>query len=290
MRKQSNSLCREITAQIIDSLTGEVGEWIQPWTAHGLPVNAATRKRYKGINVLLLLITALHRGYASNQWVTFNQCKILGGRIKCNAIGTQIVFYQMIDSPIMIVQEDTGELDETIEKRMILRHYTVFNIEQTSLKIETPTREFTPVETAERLLDQLPAVVQHGGGRAFYNRQKDFIQLPEKETFKSAADYYATRLHETIHWTGGYERLNRLTDDHRFGSTVYAKEELTAELGAAFLCAHCGIVGKLQHAEYIASWLKVLENDVRFIFQASNEAQKAFDFVLGYDREPVIKV
>jgi antirestriction protein ArdC len=67
---------------------------------------------------------------------------------------------------------------------------------------------------------------------------------------------------------------------NRFGEAAYAAEELIAELGAAFLCAHCGIDGELRHAGYIASWLQVLRNDKRAIFTAAAQAQRAADYVL----------
>ena len=72
----------------------------------------------------------------------------------------------------------------------------------------------------------------------------------------------------------------------RFGDSSYAVEELIAELGAAYLCAHCRIDGELRHAGYIASWLKVLRGDKRAIFTAAAQAQRAADYVLRLAQPP----
>ena len=58
-------------------------------------------------------------------------------------------------------------------------------------------------------------------------------------------------------------------------------EELLAEMGAAFLSAHCGLPARLEHASYIDSWLDALRRDKRLIFVAAGAAQKAADYVLG---------
>ena len=87
-------------------------------------------------------------------------------------------------------------------------------------------------------------------------------------------------LHELTHWTGHPSRLARPLG-RRQGIDAYAYEELVAEMGAAFLCAHCGIPGRTEHASYIDSWLDALRRDKRLIFVAAGTAQKAADFVLG---------
>ena len=107
-----------------------------------------------------------------------------------------------------------------------------------------------------------------------------FLSTANKGSFVDAAAYYSTALHELAHWTGHPSRLDRNLG-RRFGGSAYAMEELTAELGAAFLCAHCRIDGRLQHASYISSWLDVLQRDKRAIFVAAAQAQKAADFLLA---------
>ena len=95
-----------------------------------------------------------------------------------------------------------------------------------------------------------------------------------------------TALHELTHWSGHPVRCNRQLAG-RFGDDAYAAEELIAEMGSAFLCAHCRIDGQLQHASYLSSWLRVLRADKRAIFVASTKAQQAADYVLGLVQRPV---
>ena len=104
--------------------------------------------------------------------------------------------------------------------------------------------------------------------------------MPVRQAFKDQSAYYATVLHELTHWTGHRTRCSRDLSG-RFGNEAYAIEELIAEMGSAFLCAHCRIDGRLQHEAYLQSWLQVLKSDKRAIFTASAKAQQAADFLLG---------
>lgn len=123
-------------------------------------------------------------------------------------------------------------------------------------------------------------MIRHGGNRAFYSPSEDLIQLPPETWFDEPDSYYAVALHELVHWTGHPRRLSRVLG-RRHGIEAYAYEELVAEMGAAFLCAHVGIPARLEHASYIDSWLDSLRRDKRLIFTAAGAAQKAADFVLG---------
>jgi len=116
----------------------------------------------------------------------------------------------------------------------------------------------------------------------------DRIQLPHHASFTFPVEYYVTGLHELCHWTGHASRLDRkLTLSN--GSKDYAREELVAEMGAAFLCAAIGVTPALRHADYLASWLKVLREDKRAIFRAASLASKAADFILEHEHADATK-
>jgi antirestriction protein ArdC len=117
------------------------------------------------------------------------------------------------------------------------------------------------------------------GFKAFYSPASDRIYLPTRSSFADAGAYYSTALHELCHWSGHPSRLGRKLGS-RFGESAYAMEELIAEMGSAFLSAHCRLDGRLQHASYISSWLNVLRRDKRAVFMAAAQAQKAADFLL----------
>ncbi|MEI7655460.1 MAG: zincin-like metallopeptidase domain-containing protein [Actinomycetes bacterium] len=271
----------EVTNRIIQSLEAGTPPWIQPWTDHtALPSNLATGKPYRGINILMLCIEAQLRSYPDSRWLTYKQAGEVGAHVKKGEHGTQIVFFKMKE-----VGDEVEADDE--QKRVVpmLRSYTVFNASQLEFlpekfELRPPPAVWQPLGEAEQLLYETGAVIHHGGNRAFYRPSDDIIQLPPEMWFDQPDDYYAVALHETVHWTGHPRRLNRVLG-RRHGIEAYAYEELVAEIGAAFLCAHVGIPARLEHASYIDSWLDSLRRDKRLIFTAAGAAQKAADYVLG---------
>ena len=169
----------------------------------------------------------------------------------------------------------------------MLKTYTVFNADfvdglpvDETIESDPVIDEFETLEQCEAFIASSGAKLQFGGSSAFYSPSLDYIQLPEKTDFNTNSDYYATALHELSHWTGHKSRLDRdFSKSKKWGDSAYAFEELVAELSAAMLCSYNRIDGKLQHASYIASWLKVLRNDHRAIFKASADAQKVLDYL-----------
>ena len=137
------------------------------------------------------------------------------------------------------------------------------------------------MEHADRFVKATGAAIHHGGNQAFYAPSRDTIQLPPFEAFKDKESYYSTALHELTHWTKHETRLARDLGRQRFGDEGYAREELVAELGSAFLCADLGITPDIRedHAAYLGHWLSILKNDTRAIFSAAAHAQRAADFL-----------
>jgi antirestriction protein ArdC len=269
---------QQITDKIIAALEAGVAPWVKPWatTGAGLPRNAVTGRPYSGINTVLLGMS----DFSSPLWLTYNQAKEVGAQVRKGEHGTTVVFYK----PFQVADVNNPEGPE--KSIPMLRSFTVFNVWQIDNLPEkyTPAPEivlvdnFADNEQAERLLAK--AAIVHGKSKACYIPSADVIWMPNKADFKSMGDYYATGLHELGHWTGNKSRLAREFSG-RFGDAAYSMEELVAELNAAYLCAHCGIDGQLQHDSYIAAWLKVLKNDKRAIFTASSAARKAAEFLIG---------
>jgi antirestriction protein ArdC len=138
------------------------------------------------------------------------------------------------------------------------------------------------IDAADRFFAATGADIRHGGTRAYYASGPDYVQMPPFETFRDAESYAVTLGHELVHWTEHDKRLAR-DFGMRHGDEGYAREELVAELGSAFLCADLGITPEVRpdHAAYIASWLTVLKGDKRFVFTAASHAQRAADFLHG---------
>ncbi|MBP5972500.1 DUF1738 domain-containing protein [Brasilonema sp. CT11] len=277
-----------VTQQIIESLEKGVRPWVQPWNANHLADRIARPQRanglpYTGINILLLWMSAIASEFTCNRWMTYKQAHELGAQVRKGEKGTGIVY---ADS---FTKKQTTEDGEEIEQEIyFLKSYTVFNVEQiTSLpedyynKPEPRPVTIERIEQAEKFFTAIPISVRHEGNEAYYTVSRDYIQLPPFETFKDAESYYAVRGHETIHSTRHPNRLNRNLGRKVWGDEGYAREELVAELGAAFLCADLGLTPETRedHAAYLQGWLKVLKKDKRAIFDAAAHAQRAVDYL-----------
>jgi antirestriction protein ArdC len=285
------NIAEEITNRILEDLEKGVTPWEKPWKAGKglpLPVNASTKKNYRGINVFVLWDEAIQKGYSSPAWVTFNQANSLKGHVRKGEKGTDVVFYKRLAKTPSLNLDDEVVLDQ--QAFWILRTYTVFNLDQVEgldhLKPKAETVEpFQTIEKAERILTDSGAKIIHTAiDRAFYDLKGDFITLPLRESFKNPETYFSTSLHELTHWSGASHRLNR-EFGKRFGDQAYAFEELVAEMGAAFLCASCGIPYDTQHASYIHNWVQILKDHKRAIFTAAAKAQAAMDYVLKTEFE-----
>ncbi|MDD5056586.1 MAG: zincin-like metallopeptidase domain-containing protein [Sideroxydans sp.] len=278
MKDQKYDAYQEITDKIVAALEVGTAPWVKPWSSCGNPRNAITGREYSGINTVLLAMTP----FASSLWMTFKQAADVGGNVRKGEHGTRIVLFK----PFKVKDVNaTGDGEATEKTIPLLRTFTVFNSlqidnlpEKYSVQPKPLIDQFTDNVEAERLLAQ--ASVVHGSNRACFVPSIDEIHMPNKQEFKSIPDYYSVALHELTHWTGHKSRLAR-DFSGRFGDSAYAFEELIAELGAAFSCAHCGVDGQLQHASYIASWIKVLKGDKKAIFTASSAARKASEFLIG---------
>jgi len=286
------SLYDEVTAKIIAELEGGRIPWVQPWGTKGaanpnLPRNAVTGRHYSGVNVLILWGALFERGFARQAWLTFNQTRDAGGCVRKGEHGVTVVFADRF-TPEAEKERARQEADEA-RAIPFLKRFTLFNIAQCdglppSLSPEPeplPEREIVPI--AEEVIAASGILFRIGGDKAFYSPAADVVQVPPQPAFFDQVNYYRTCLHELTHATGHASRLGRdLTNS--FGSKDYAREELIAEMGSAFLCASLGIVPTVRHSDYIASWLAVLRDDNRAIFRAASAASKAADWLLSRHR------
>ncbi|BCH26913.1 ArdC family protein [Mesorhizobium sp. L-8-3] len=286
------SLYQEITDRIIAELERGTVPWVKPWGSAkadlGLPSNAATGRRYSGINILILWGAVIERSYPGQNWLTFRQALALGGNVRKGERGTTIVH---ADRFVPKGEQERAKTDGDEPQAVpYLKRFTVFNVAQCDGLPEhlyrnaepLPEREIVP--QAEALIRGSGADFRIGGDRAFYMPGSDSIQVPPQPAFFQQIDYYRTCFHELGHWTGHPARLARDLSG-AFGSKTYAREELVAEITAAFVCSTLGIEPTVRHADYIGTWLKVLSEDNRAIFRAASLASKATDFLLGFNAE-----
>jgi antirestriction protein ArdC len=277
----SFDLYQSVTDQIVAMLEAGVVPWRSPILGRskaGHPKNLNTGKQYRGVNVFLLAFTAFAKGYGSSYWLTFNQAKERGGNVRKGEKSSMVVFWKQYETK----DKQTGDPVRV----PVLRYYNVFNAEQME-GIEIPDAvKFEPLEF--KPIDEYlasPAVNHDGGQQAFYRPFTDSVHMPEKTRFASVEEYYSTLFHELSHSTGHSSRLDRKidTEPKPFGSPDYGKEELVAEMSAAFLCSHAGIQPAVigNQAAYLAGWLKQIKSDKKLIISAAGQAQRSADWIRG---------
>ena len=282
------SIYDTITNQIIAALERGTGDYPLPWHRSSAPltrpVNAVTRKAYRGVNVLALWASAEAQDFGHGLWATYRQWQSLGAQVRKGEKASPIVFYKVLDRA-------EGSEDEARENagRIFAQGSHVFNIAQVEgyALPEVPEVEtFDPIPDVEASIAATGAAIRIQGDSAHYTPSTDTITMPDRERFfatdtaSAGQNWYAILLHELVHWTGADHRLAR-TFGKRFGDEAYAMEELVAELGSAFLCGDLGlsVTPRPDHACYLASWLKVLKGDNRAIFTAASAAAKAAEWV-----------
>jgi antirestriction protein ArdC len=286
--KERFDIHQHITNQIVAAIERGAGEFRLPWHGSGgtiaQPKNVASKKHYRGVNIVALWAASEQNGFGSGLWGTYRQWAEAGAQVRKGEKSSYVVFYKEIE-----VAGATSGQDTETDKRLFARATPVFAAEQVDgydLPVIVNPNPMESIEAADTFVIATGASVAHGGTRAYYRPSTDSIQLPSRESFVGTATstaaeaYYSTLLHELTHWTSHEQRCNRQLGK-RFGDNAYAMEELVAELGAAFLCSEIGITAepRLDHAQYLASWLSVLKADKRAIFTAASKASEATAFL-----------
>lgn len=295
-RKTNNrtDVYTRVTDKIIAELENGVRPWMKPWNAEHAAGRISKPLRfngqtYNGINVLMLWSAAMEKDYAAPIWMTFRQAKELGANVRKGEKGELVVYANKLTRT-----EETDSGDEIERTIPFMKGYTVFNVEQIEglpahyYQLAEPVLDpVQRIEHAEQFFAATGADISHGGNQAYYAVHDDRIQLPPFESFNDAESYYATMAHEVTHWTRHPKRLDRSFGRKRWGDEGYAQEELVAELGSAFLCADLEITPEVRddHTAYIDHWLAVLKKDKRAIFTAAAHAQRAVDFLNGFQAD-----
>jgi antirestriction protein ArdC len=275
-----NDVYQIVTDRIMALLESGTIPWRKPWKGGEPPQNLVSRKPYRGINIFLLNASR----FGSPYWLSFKQVQGIGAMVRKGEKAFPVVFWKMLDR-----DGDMGE-GEKKDRFPLLRYYKVFNVEQCdkvnpALLPKSETNEFEPIERCDQVVAGMPKrpKIVHGGARAVYCPVKDMVTMPNTVSFDSPEFYYSTLFHELTHATGHVSRLSRagITGPIHFGSDPYSREELVAEMGAAFLCGHCGIENQTieESAAYIQGWLDRLKDDRKLIVHAATQAQKVCDFI-----------
>lgn len=277
----------DLTQKIVDALKHGTIPWRKPWRGvHDpvrLPTNFVTGRQYSGFNILALQLAAQVHGYPTSLWASYQQFRSAGCQVRKGEKATQVVLWNPVK------KSETKDDGQKVEKTFpILRTWSVFNVAQCEGKVveryqatATPSRpRFEGVDRAEfdRAVAATGADIRYGGNVAAYHRPpEDYITVPHEDQFHTFPAFAETVLHELVHHS-----------EHRLGWTgSYAEGELRAEIGACFLATALGVPNSgdlTNHTAYVQTWLQALENDPKFIFQASSAASKAADYILSFSR------
>ena len=286
MKSQNKFLeiCDRITREITAEMQAGRIIWQQCWSSAGLAKNYFSNRTYDGFNQLYLSWITKQKNYKAPLFLSYKQAQALGGNVKKGERSTVVVFWK-------IATYKKAASDE--EKKVFYPFYhSVFNIDQVEgIEWELPevvTRTNTPIEQAAAIIEKMPnrPSLIHNGTSAWYHPSLDLVNMPELGTFDSSEAYYNVLFHEHIHATGHASRLNRfedMTEHTRFESENYSKEELTAEIGAAFLLARAGIESeslRKNSVAYLQGWISKLKEDSTLIIYAAQKAIKAANYIL----------
>ena len=294
-------LYQEITDQIVAEMEAGTIPWAQPWDSSialetaeatfALPQNGATGRTYSGVNILILWLHAAKQGFAGQRWMTFQQARGLGAHVRKGERSVRVVHAGTFTPKEEREAAQAEGRDE--QARRYLKAHRVFHVSQidglpdeVAHRPAPPAPSFEGVDASVReIIERSRARFVMGAPQAYYQPGTDTVAVPLVDAFHEPIDWHRTAMHELTHWTGHASRLDR--DFAGFGRSRadYAREELVAEMGAAFTCAALGIRPTVRHADYLASWLAVLKEDKRAIVRAASAASKASDFLLAFRDE-----
>ena len=294
---------------LIARIEAGVLPWRKPWAdtskrvivgSMPIPFNSwpsnlrAPKTSFGVFHGTLLMTRALERGYRSNLWVEKKVLDDIEAEVDRNdplAVKLKSYWSYLNHEPLRPPRE-----------RLVYNIDQVLNCEESLGLTFREDSEHPPQQMCfkdsmrlrEKLIKTHCLEIVPGSDRAAYSPSWDTVMMPNLGQFCSKsgnkkdgeANYWATLWHEVIHWTGHYKRLNR--ERHvSWGDKIYAFEELVAELGAAFLCAHLGIEGELQHESYLASWSQAFKGgEIQKLAEAGKLASEAKTFVLGKKAQP----
>jgi antirestriction protein ArdC len=277
---------QELADKIIAALEAGVAPWRRPWDSNACggsttPVNATTGHRYRGVNLFVLGMSPLAITSGDPRWCSYRQAAVRGWQVRKGEKATPVYFYKPIE-----IEDKTGDGDRETRSIPMLRVFSVFHASQIdgvpALVPMTATKTVPErIQDVEVIVQASGVPVRVGGDRAFYSPALDLIQMPPDEAFLGPEQRAAVTLHELGHATGHPTRLSRNLSGS-FGSALYAKEELRAELTSVAVGSIIGLPCDIHnHASYLQSWIDVLKQDRREIFRAAAESQRMADYILG---------
>lgn len=279
--------------------------WRREWDRHsgGHHINVFSGRAYQGANPILLTIGLHQRGATLPFWCGAAEARGHGLSPKPGSHAVTVLRPQLKRRPCPTLEATTppGPVPQGDDTRAMrarerswvrYRPVSLFNVEdleggnlapliaeRQAIHQGCQRAEPERLARAEAVLRSWPVPMSHAGHRAFYNPQRDRIQLPVRRAFHSSAALYATWAHEALHSTGHPSRLGRDLSG-AVGGRAYAREELVAELGAVLLGDRLEIGSDVSnHAAYLAEWVSLLRETPHMLYKVLSEARRAADLI-----------
>lgn len=289
---------QHVADEMIRHIEAGTAPWQKPWETDVIANkqhNPTNDHAYRGINALWLEM----QGHQDPRWMTLRQANAVGANVRSGEKSTQVEYWQWTERKPVLGADGKPELDQDGKKtfkpvkldRPKVFYANVFNAEQIDglEPYKAPERTFEPLEEAEKLLTAGGVTISHDQhDKAFYDPTRDQIHLPQQEAFRDAYEYYATSLHELGHASGHSSRMDR--NFGPFGSEVYAKEELRAEMSSYMVARDLGLGHYPErHASYVESWLKAVKEDRNVLFQAARDAEQITQWIKEPEMRPALE-
>ena len=208
------------------------------------PINATSRKAYRGINTVCLWAAAEAKGYESGEWGTYKQWQERGAQVRKGEKSTTVVFWKFANSA-RESQDDARRTASAAVRACCSRGAIPCSMPP---RWTATRRRLNPKHTMPERIERAEAFFQSHRGRSAARRQSRVLLARCRIIFRCRHLRHSSRTsptirplaHEHTHWTAKADRCDRQLGK-RFGDNAYAAEELIAELGAAFVCAHLGL-------------------------------------------------
>lgn len=276
-------LRQKINGRIISALQRDEMPWQKHWEGRGMgvgfPRDITTKKKFFGINFLLLQMSAKSHGFVSSWWGTPNQLLKLGAGIKDRpedilpgSWATETIFYK----------EELGKVTPASS--------VIYNLDQVDVLLEAyqPRIDYIPsFNLAEQVLHSTGARIKYSESEEalYFYPPNDFIKFPEKRLFEAGAGglagYYESLAHELMHWSECRTGFDTNCDE--------GIRELRADIGAAMLMEELGVPHSIGYANFYKwrdRWIKLLKNDYRLIFRVCAAASKGAEFIKQFSMTP----
>jgi len=294
---------QEDQRKIADMIIANLGKGylLPPMWNKGMfnPTNPVTGVTYRGRNAFRLMVTASYNQYDDPRWCTYIQAESKGWHVNKGAQG--VLCEKWIYTREEVEKDENGKIvyDENGNKKTktvpleapVANFFYVFNANDiTGIEPLPKTEDKTLTDTflkdygEEFLASTKCPILESAQPTACYIPSTDTILMPSKSAFESSKGFLSVVMHEMAHSTGHPDRLNRDLSG-KFGTELYAKEELNAEISSMFLQSRLGVTIEpdsnelYNHTNYINSWIKLLKDNPYALFEACSEASKISDYL-----------